>query len=193
MWDWTRIVTTWFISMLAVIKWIPIFVLMAAYSKRDQLFNIVDINIALGLRTPVVGSFTNISKVICCIHLVFLIVLSLLHVWVTSRYKWKCSILFSLVYSSIHISSAISSIQQNVEKYPFRIKAGDFKGPIFCFWTISIVFSLSKTPSCLFFKTRRFGDWIVSPFSDNTYSVGSNRVSVILCIIHLHVLHTFVW
>jgi hypothetical protein len=31
---------------------------------------------------------------------------------------------------------------------------------ILCFWTLSIVLSLSKTPSCLFFKTQRFGDWI---------------------------------
>jgi hypothetical protein len=28
-----------------------------------------------------------------------------------------------------------------------------------------------KTPSCLFFKTQRFGDWILSPSSGKTYSV----------------------
>jgi hypothetical protein len=31
------------------------------------------------------------------------------------------------------------------------------------FWTLSIVLSLSKTQPCLFFKTQRFGDWIMSP------------------------------
>jgi hypothetical protein len=36
---------------------------------------------------------------------------------------------------------------------------------ILCFWTLSIVLSSSKTPSCLFFKTQRFGDWILSPSS----------------------------
>jgi hypothetical protein len=34
-----------------------------------------------------------------------------------------------------------------------------------------------KTPSCLFFKTQRFGDWILSPSSGKTYSVGLNRQS----------------
>jgi hypothetical protein len=29
--------------------------------------------------------------------------------------------------------------------------------------------------SCLLFKTRRFGDWILSPFSAGTYSGGPNR------------------
>jgi hypothetical protein len=27
------------------------------------------------------------------------------------------------------------------------------------FWTLSIVLSLSKTSSCLSFKTQHFGDW----------------------------------
>jgi hypothetical protein len=45
---------------------------------------------------------------------------------------------------------------------------------ILCFWTLSIVISLSKTRSCLFFKTR-FGDCILSPSSGKTYSVGPNR------------------
>jgi hypothetical protein len=45
------------------------------------------------------------------------------------------------------------------------------------FWTLSIVLSLSKTPSCLFFKTQCFGDWILSPFSGKTYSVGPNQLS----------------
>jgi hypothetical protein len=43
------------------------------------------------------------------------------------------------------------------------------------FWTLSIVLSLSKTPSCLYFKTQRFGDWILSPSLVKTYSVGSNQ------------------
>jgi hypothetical protein len=37
--------------------------------------------------------------------------------------------------------------------------------------------SLSETPSFLFFKTQRFGDWILSPSSGKTYSVGFNRQS----------------
>jgi hypothetical protein len=31
------------------------------------------------------------------------------------------------------------------------------------FWTLSIILFLSKTLSCLYFKTQRFGDWILSP------------------------------
>jgi hypothetical protein len=43
------------------------------------------------------------------------------------------------------------------------------------FWTLSIVWPLSKTPFYLFIKTQRFRDWILSPSSGKTYSVGSNR------------------
>jgi hypothetical protein len=32
-----------------------------------------------------------------------------------------------------------------------------------------------ETPSCLFFKTQRFGDWILSPSSGKTNSIGPNR------------------
>jgi hypothetical protein len=46
---------------------------------------------------------------------------------------------------------------------------------ILCFWTLCIVLFLSKTPSCLCLRTQRFGDWILSPSSGNTYSAGSNR------------------
>jgi hypothetical protein len=46
---------------------------------------------------------------------------------------------------------------------------------ILCFWTLSIVFSLTKTSSCLFFKIQRFGDWILSSYSGKTYSFGPNR------------------
>jgi hypothetical protein len=35
--------------------------------------------------------------------------------------------------------------------------------------------------SCLYFKTQRFGDWIRSPSSGKTHSVGSNRQSSIKC------------
>jgi hypothetical protein len=42
---------------------------------------------------------------------------------------------------------------------------------ILCFWTVSIVLSSSKKPSCLFFRTQRFGDWILSPSSGKTYSL----------------------
>jgi hypothetical protein len=44
-------------------------------------------------------------------------------------------------------------------------------------WTISIVLSLSNMTSCFSFKTQRFGDWILSPSSGKTYSVGSIRQS----------------
>jgi hypothetical protein len=36
---------------------------------------------------------------------------------------------------------------------------------------------LSKMLSCLYLKTQYFGDWILSPSSGKTYSVGSNRQS----------------
>jgi hypothetical protein len=42
------------------------------------------------------------------------------------------------------------------------------------FWTISNVLSLFKSSSCLSFKIQRFGNWILSPSSGKTYSVGSN-------------------
>jgi hypothetical protein len=29
---------------------------------------------------------------------------------------------------------------------------------LLCFWTLFIVLFLSETPSCLYFKTQRFGD-----------------------------------
>jgi hypothetical protein len=37
-------------------------------------------------------------------------------------------------------------------------------------WTSSIVSSLSKMSSSLYFKTHRFGDWILPPSSGKTYS-----------------------
>jgi hypothetical protein len=40
---------------------------------------------------------------------------------------------------------------------------------ILCFWTLSIVLFL--------FKTRRIGDWILSPFSGKTYFVELVRLS----------------
>lgn len=39
---------------------------------------------------------------------------------------------------------------------------------ILCCWTLSI------TPSCLFFKIQGFRDWILSLFSRKTYTVGPN-------------------
>jgi hypothetical protein len=38
--------------------------------------------------------------------------------------------------------------------------------PSFCLYV--------KTPSCLFFKIKRFGDWILSPSSGKTYSLWPN-------------------
>jgi hypothetical protein len=43
-------------------------------------------------------------------------------------------------------------------------------------WTLSIVSSLSKMSSCIYFKTQCFRDWILSPPSGKT-SVGSTRQS----------------
>jgi hypothetical protein len=37
---------------------------------------------------------------------------------------------------------------------------------IFRFWTLCIVLSSFKTPTSLYFKTQRFGDWILCPFGD---------------------------
>jgi hypothetical protein len=45
---------------------------------------------------------------------------------------------------------------------------------ILCFWTLSIILSLSKTLP-VYFSKQRFGDWILSPSSGKTYSVGTNR------------------
>jgi hypothetical protein len=45
---------------------------------------------------------------------------------------------------------------------------------VLCFWTLSIVLSLSKTVLFIF-KTQRFGDQILSPSSGKTYSVGPNQ------------------
>jgi hypothetical protein len=46
---------------------------------------------------------------------------------------------------------------------------------LFCFWTYPSSCLYLKTPSFLFFKTQRFGGWILSPSSGKTYSVGPNR------------------
>jgi hypothetical protein len=48
-----------------------------------------------------------------------------------------------------------------------------YRVQILCFWTLSIILFLSKTSSCLYFKTH-FGHWIVSPSSGKTYSDGPN-------------------
>jgi hypothetical protein len=47
---------------------------------------------------------------------------------------------------------------------------------ILCFCTLSIVMFLCKTLFCLYFKTKLFEDWILSP-SGKTYSAGPNRES----------------
>jgi hypothetical protein len=44
-----------------------------------------------------------------------------------------------------------------------------------CFWMLYIVVSLSENTVLLIFKKQRFGDWILPPFSSETYSIGSNR------------------
>jgi hypothetical protein len=54
------------------------------------------------------------------------------------------------------------------------------------FWTLSIVLFSSKTPSSLYLKTRRFGDWIRSLFSVKTYSLGPNK-SWVLISVHRHI------
>jgi hypothetical protein len=46
---------------------------------------------------------------------------------------------------------------------------------ILFFWTLSNVLFISKTPSRFYLKTQRFADWILSPSSGKTYSVGPNR------------------
>jgi hypothetical protein len=53
---------------------------------------------------------------------------------------------------------------------------------ILCFWISSIILVLSKTPSCLYFKTQHFRDWIRSPSSGKTYSVGPNQEALALSI-----------
>jgi hypothetical protein len=59
----------------------------------------------------------------------------------------------------------------NVRK--IEIHTAEHKIEILWFWTLSIILSLSKTLSRLFFKTH-FRDWIQSPSSGKTYTVGPN-------------------
>jgi hypothetical protein len=40
---------------------------------------------------------------------------------------------------------------------------------ILCFWTLFMFLSLSKTLPCLYYKTQRFGDWILFPCLGKTY------------------------
>jgi hypothetical protein len=46
---------------------------------------------------------------------------------------------------------------------------------ILCCLTLVIVLSLSKNTVLFYFKTQRFGDWILSSSSGNTFSFGPNR------------------
>jgi hypothetical protein len=48
-----------------------------------------------------------------------------------------------------------------------------------CFCTLSIVLSLSKKPSCLFFKTQGCGNWILSLSSGKTYSVWAQSIELV--------------
>jgi hypothetical protein len=43
-----------------------------------------------------------------------------------------------------------------------------------------MVLFLSKTPSCLYFKTQLFGDWVLSPSSGKTYLI------LLILIYYLH-------
>jgi hypothetical protein len=62
--------------------------------------------------------------------------------------------------------------------HPFRhrqvfIIGGSSSGANIVFLDIiSRIVSIQK-PSCLFFKTQRFGDWILSPSSGKTFSCGN--------------------
>jgi hypothetical protein len=42
-----------------------------------------------------------------------------------------------------------------------------------------------ETPSCLFFKAKHFGDWILSPFVDKIYSVGPKSLELVPISRHL--------
>jgi hypothetical protein len=44
---------------------------------------------------------------------------------------------------------------------------------ILCFWTLFTVLSLFKMSSCFSIKTQHFRNWILSPSSGKTYSVGA--------------------
>jgi hypothetical protein len=46
---------------------------------------------------------------------------------------------------------------------------------ILCFWTLSIVL---KTLFSLYYKIQRLGDWILSPSSGKTYSVGPSSRAI---------------
>jgi hypothetical protein len=69
-----------------------------------------------------------------------------------------------------------TSPNQNLKiRYDLKVCDNGTLLHILGFLTLSIVLSLSKTSSCLSFKTERFGDWILSPSSRKAYSVGPNR------------------
>jgi hypothetical protein len=84
-------------------------------------------------------------------------------------------------FQALHIHNRVSRWLRIVGTTSFSLK--DLKVyndgtlvQILCFWILSIVLSLSKNIG-LFILKKRFGNWILSPSSGKTYSVGPNRWS----------------
>jgi hypothetical protein len=81
-------------------------------------------------------------------------------------------------FNGCAIGTVWSCMYENFSKQRFKILRSS---------TFSIVSSLSKMSSCLCFKTRRFRDWILSPSSGKTYSVGSgDRIQSPKCRVLKH-------
>jgi hypothetical protein len=72
-------------------------------------------------------------------------------------------------YRSIYPKDCFTRLEQNYGLYTNYEK---YKYYVFGHYPSSCLYL--KTPSCLFFKTQRFGDWILSPSSGKTYSDGPN-------------------
>jgi hypothetical protein len=89
------------------------------------------------------------------------------------------SLLFSMIQIEVVVTKELrNEFPMELNSDPITEKQTYGLGQILCFWILSIVLSLSKTPSCLFFKTQRFRVWVLSPSSGKTYSVGSKRWSL---------------
>jgi hypothetical protein len=89
------------------------------------------------------------------------------------RWKWLLDILMgssgkiTVIYNHRRASTwrsyAGENQPSNFRFFWFYIAKHNNQLQVLCFWILSIVLSLSKNPSCLFFLNTRFGDWILSP------------------------------
>jgi hypothetical protein len=84
--------------------------------------------------------------------------------------------LYSFVGQYVSLQELYRVLVRRVkERKPSKICEDGALIQVLYFWTSPFVQFLSKTPSCFYLKTQCFGDWILSPSSGKTYSVGPNR------------------